>query len=297
MAELVATAASVDADAQADSDFSAGFTLDSPPAEIPAPIEPASKPESVADPAPEVPVTAEVAQPKHVQLTQEQFDSLQANATKTAAIEAQLSKVFGTMGDMQQVVRKLQTATPAGMSIEIPKDAFTDMEKDFPELATLTRTGLEKALKGIRGTGANAAETPDPESIQRLISAAIAKREVTMLTDTHPNWREIVGAVETPGTHNTENGFRKWLATKDAAYQHKINATESARVIAEAIDKFETETAARPRPAPNPAPKIAARADRIREAIQPKGDGKQPAPSKTADDDFNEGYRERFRTG
>ncbi len=283
-----------DADKQADEAFASGFVLETPPAK-PAVPEPATeaKPEPKVEPKAETKVApkTEAKAPKYVQITQEQFDSLQAAATKTTAIEGQLSKVFGTMGDMQQIVKKLQSATPAGMSIEIPKDAFAEMERDFPELAAHLRAGLEKSLKGVRGTADGVAA--DPDAVGKLVDEKTAKLQIEALEDAHPTWREIVGAVGSDGKHDPENPFRKWLATQPAEYQAKINATNSATVITRAIDKFIAAKAALPKTPATPAPKVAARNDRIRDAIQPRGDGGQPAPP--AKDDFAEGFRQEYQ--
>jgi len=285
---------------QADLDFATGFTQDAPtdataPAAEPKPTaKPAPKAEAKTEAKVEAKVEAKPSAPKYVQITQDQLDSLQAAAGKTASIEAQLSKVFGTMGDMQQVVRKLQAATPAGMSIEIPNDAFAEMEKDFPELATRMRDALEKVLKNVRGTAPSSAE-PDPEAVGKLVDSKAIKREIEALDDVHPTWRAIVGAVDATGQHDPNNPFRKWLATQETAYQTKINATNSAAVISRALDKFIADTKPASKVEPKSAPKIAARVDRIRAAIQPKGDGGQPPAPKTADDDFNAGFQQEYR--
>lgn len=278
-----------------DKQFDAGFAEGSPPPETAVEITakpPVEVPPKVGPkPAAEV-VAAKVEPeaPKYVQITQEQFDGLQAAASKTVTMETQFSKVFGTLGNMQQVVNKLQAETPRGMTVELPADVVSEMEKDFPELAAHFRSGLEKALKGIRGTGpasASASPAADPEAVQKLVSTIALRHEVEALEDDHPTWREIVGTVDNEGRHDPNNEFRKWLATQPAAYQQKINAANSARVIGNAIDKYLASKAA---PAPKPAPKIAARTDRIRAAIPPRGDGGHQAPANSADDDFRAGF-------
>lgn len=283
-------------DKQANTDFASGFDLETPPPQqtttepvIAPKIEVKPEPKPEPKPAPKAPVA------KFVQITQEQFDSLQAAAGKTTAIEGQLSKAFGTIGDMQQIVRKLQSATPAGQPVEMPKTAFAKLRKDFPELADLMADDMADLLKGMRGTATPetaAATAPDPEALSKLVSATTIKLEVEALEDAHPKWREIVGAVDSEGRHDPNNAYRKWLATQDATYQAKINSTNSSTVIARSIDKFMASKKAAPvRVAPKTNPKAAARLNRIRGAVQPRGDGGQPAPAKTADDDFREGFR------
>ena len=277
-------------DEQAQLDFDSAATETLPPkqaVEVKVETPPQAKP-----PAQDAPPVKPVA--KYVQLTEEQFNTFKSAAEKTAAFEGQISKLFGTTGDMQQIVRKLQAATPAGHSVEIPKGALAKTRKDFPELADLIESDLVEALKGVRGT---APETPakpalDDDAIQKLVEGKARefsrKNESEALEDTYANWREIVGPVDAEGRYDPNNEYRKWLGAQDQAYQTLINSTDSAQVIARSIGRF---LAFKSHPTtPASAPKIAARTDRIKAAIQPRGDGGQPAPAKSADDDFNAGF-------
>ena len=96
---------------------------------------------------------------------------------------------------MQKVLNELQAATPRGGKIEIPKDAFAGMERDFPELAEHTRAALEATLRGITGTGPANAQA-DPEQMKQLVSQARMDAEIEALEDDHPDWRKIVGQVD-----------------------------------------------------------------------------------------------------
>jgi hypothetical protein len=244
----------------------------------------------------ETPVKENVAEeaviaPKYVRLTEEAFNAFQAAAAKTVAIEAQISKLFGTTGDMQQIVKKLQSQTPTGVTVALPDDVVSEMEADFPEIAGHFRKGLEKALKGIRGTGAS--PTPDHEATEKAVRDLVISHEVEALNDAHPTWRDIVGAVA-DGHYDEANEFRQWLGTQDAGYQVKVNSTNSAAVISRAIDRFMQSKApllAVPT-TPNP-PKVAARTDRIQGAIKPKGDGGHAPPANTSEDDFAAGFNSR----
>jgi len=260
---------------QADLDLESGFNAaeDEAPAIKPAVVAPAA-----------VELTPAVEAPKFVQMTQEQFDAFQAAAGKTATMETQMSKVFGTLGDVQQHVRRLQSEPLKSIAVELPADVVSEMEADFPELAGHFRKGLEKALKGITGTATTSAAAPivDPEATRKIAREIAVRHEEEALEDAHPTWRAIVGV---PGSENT-NEFRQWLGKQDVAYQNKINQTNSSLVIGRAIDKFLAKKVE-----PNrPAPKVAAQTDRIRAAIQPRGDGGQPAPANNADDDFRAGF-------
>jgi hypothetical protein len=63
------------------------------------------------------------------------------------------------------------------------------------------------------------------------------------LVKAFPDWRTIVGAVDIRKQQpDPNNPFRKWLATKDALYQAKINGTNSPREIEKAIALFRAES-------------------------------------------------------
>jgi hypothetical protein len=272
-------------DAQAQADFGSGFTgvegkTAAQPTGKPDKPEPAATPRAEATPAPE-----------YVQITAKDWADVRAAAAKTASYDQQLSKAFGTIGNLQKLVNGFQAQTPAGRKIEIPKDAFAAMERDFPELAQQTRAALEAALSGLPGTGAN---DVDPGKIETMLASYTSRREIEALEDAYPEWRKIVGAVDvTREQPDPNNPFRKWLSTKDVAYQNRVNGSESAAVIGRAIRTFQNETKAVPK-LNGTTPRDIARADRIRSAVQPRGDNAGAAAGGKSDDDmFEEGFRSR----
>lgn len=287
-------------DAQENADFGAGFAgTEGKPAR---PERPSSegradrtttKPDA-PDPA-AIPRAEEV--PEFVQISAKDWAEVRAAAAKTASYDQQLSKAFGTIGNMQKMLNEQRAAaTPAAAAavakkFEIPKAAFEQMERDFPELAQQTRAALEAALSGLPGPGANDAH--DPAKLESLLAQYTAKREVEALEDAYPEWRTIVGAVDVSREQpDAANPFRKWLSGKDAAYQARINGSESAQIIGRAIRLFQNETKAAPAKPAAPQ-RDTARADRIRGAVQPRGDNAGAAPGNTEDAAFAEGFNSR----
>ena len=251
---------------------------------LPDVVDPVAKPTPVAV----AETVAKIPAPKYIQITEEQFAALNAAAAKTATVEQQMSKAFGTIGNLQQIVDGLKSATPRGLKVEIPKDAFAAMEKDFPELAQHSRAALEATLRGITGTAPASAEI-DPERMKALVTERVIQLETEALEDVHPDWRAIVGAVDISKQQpDANNAFRKWLLTKPAAYQAKLNGTNSAAVLSRAITAFQAEAKA---PAPAPNLKDQLRQARIQAAVTPKGDGGRPAPTRTEEDDFEAGFK------
>lgn len=243
------------------------------------------------EPKPKKPAEKPVEKPEYVQLTKAQFERLETAAKRTDDFEKQMSKAFGTIGDVQKIVRTLQTQTPRGNAVKIPEGAFAAMEKDFPELAQHTRAALEATLKGMEGTGGSNAQV-DTTAFENKVEERVLRLAAEDLEDAYPDWQKIVGAVDTRKGDKPDpnNPFRKWLATKDKNYQDRINGTNSAGVITRAIRAFKSETKPAPAAPVKPDPRIQARANRIQGAVRPKGDGGQP-PVKNADDDFEAGFR------
>ena len=250
--------------AREDAELASGFTDLSPP-----PPKPEAKPDAAAKPD----------------------EPVRAAAAKTASYDAQLSKLFGSTGNLQTTIKGLQERTQAGRKVEIPKDAFERMSRDFPELAEQTREALERALSGMTGTGTAA---HDPAALEAMLARHTAAKELEVLEDAYPEWRKIVGAVDvTRERPDPKNPFRRWLAGQDAAYQNRINNSESAAVIARAIRRFQSETKGGARPFTPERTPNAARADRIRQAVQPRGDNAVAAAGPTDDEMFEAGFRSR----
>lgn len=290
-------------EAQAEKDFTAGFenpTAQTPPA--PDPKEEKAEPEKEAaapegDDAPKDPPDPvdppPPPEPEYVKITKEQYAKLEGAATEVETLKSKLDKAFGSIGGVQQLVKELQAKTPEGAAVEIPAEAFQEMEEEFPDIAKHMRGVLEKTLKNVRGTG-ETKTVVDTEAMSKLVADGIKQREMETLEDDHPDWRVIVGAVDSADKADPNNPFRKWLKTQPVSYQEKINSTHSAAVLSRAIDKFVEASKVPPPPPPppkDPAPKKEARRSRIEDAVQPKGDNNPPPPTKTDDDAFNEGFR------
>lgn len=236
-------------------------------------------------PAPaETPRAEEPAPPEYVQITKAEHAEMKAAAAKTASYDQQLAKAFGTIGNLQKVVNEIKDRTPRDLEVKVPDTAFAKMAKDFPELAELSREEFQAALAGLKAAG-NA--KPDPETIKNTM----VELELEDLEDAYPNWKEIVGAVPKDEKPNPDQPFRKWLATKDQAYQDRINGTNRSTVIQRAIRLFQDETKATAKPATPQQPRDNARAQRIAAAVQPKGDGAAAAASPSDDDQFEQGFK------
>jgi hypothetical protein len=278
-------------EAQQNADFASGFPDKEKPADK-ATDKAAAKDKPAPAATPQAEATPEP--PKYAQVTEAELAEFKAAVAKAAGHEAQLAKAWGTIGNMQKMLNDQRAkdappASPAARKFEIRKEAFAKMARDFPELAEMNREALQEALADLPGPGASDA---DPAKLESMLAALQTKRELAILASRHPDWREIVGAVDaSTGQPPPETPFRKWLGTKAQAYQDQINGSELADEIGRAIRLFQRETSAPAKT--NGTPRDSARADRIRAAVQPRGDNAGAGPSKSEQDEFESGFASR----
>ena len=93
---------------------------------------------------------------------------------------------------------------------------------------------------GSNVASARAAGYSDKEIVDTI---AEEQTKTDALTKVYPNWREIVGAVDSPEKADPKNPFRKWLKTQPGDYAKEVTSTHSASVLAKAIDKYQAEKA------------------------------------------------------
>jgi hypothetical protein len=274
--------ATVEAEArEADAEFGSGFSG--------KPATPEAKPAPA-----ETPRADGEAAPEYAQITKKDWEEVRAAAARTASYDAQFSKAFGTIGNIQKLVNDIQR----GGKVEISDGAFAELDRDFPELAKQLRAAMAGVKVGSHGTEQPVAAIDD-NRIQTMMQAYVARREIETLDGVWPNWRNLTGAVDaSKETPDPEHPFRKWLAGKSPEYQEKINNADSALVIDRAIRTFERETkaAASGKPAaPATTPQADARAERIRAAVQPRGSNAVAGTNNQNDEDaqFAAGFRSR----
>src|ERR1044072_8728191 len=166
-------------DTQALNDLNAGFDSQPPPPAKPAQGEEQPKPAAEVEPkTPDKdppPAAPQPKAPEYVQITKDEHATLMAAAAKTASFEGQFSKVFGALGNVKQLVERLQTQTPAGEKVELPKVAFAKLRESFPEDADLMEADRAKTLKDLRGTGPADAPgaTLSTEEVQKTAKAMV----------------------------------------------------------------------------------------------------------------------------
>lgn len=273
-----------------DADFDGGFSGTATPTATPENTEP-----ELVQPAAEGAQAnpEEVPAPEYVQITKQDFERLNTSAAAVeelrATLTSQTDKTFGKIGGIERMLKDLQTSTPAGEKVELSDEDMAEFAAEYPELASLQRTVLNKALSrvNLRGTG----QDVSPEKLTELVKQHVDPMlkgigetvertvESRLLSRDHPDWKEIVDA----GKPDSKNPYRTWLASQPAVYQQEVGNTISSSVISDSIIKFKASVKVQEA--------ISKRQSRIEGAVTPKGAGGAAASAPDADDDFNAGFK------
>lgn len=260
-----------------DSDFDSGFSGEVSTA------KPTPTPEPVADP---------VQAPRYAQLTEAQVQDLLSKATAIDEIRAdtkkKLDSAFGTIGNLKQVIDRLQTETQSGKPVELTAADVAEISADYPELGESTLKVLQRLAGKLKGTGAAPFdESRIDQRVLQHLNPAMGNLEDTIrnkiaaeeLEETYPNWREIAGAP------NQDTEFRRWLKTQPDGYGDKVFNSNRAKIIGDAIAKFMTTKKPVAKPGGN-------RNDRLAEAIAAKSTGGHA--NDAPEDDFDAGFKKKF---
>lgn len=285
---------------KAEAAFGLGFG-DTPPAEtLPAKVvdEPAAEP---AKPVVVAPVPPE--KPRYVKLTEQEWNNTKAAAGKVATLESQVAKLAGSIPKaeqiIQQAVERVQSQTPAGVSVEFSDEDFAELAADFPEIAKMTRASFERVFKkaNVRGTGAPNGVAPDPDAIDKAVDArlkardeaavaATREKEMTTLLEVYPDWEKIVGRPLPGSTVTADTEWRKWATTNDVSALSTWSAAELQASIAKFTASQKPSTPAKP-------DKAAVRRAVIADAETPRAEGNPPPLNQpvSAEEAFGSGFK------
>ncbi len=231
----------------------------------------------------DTPVVVLEGRGEFVQLTKAEHAKLIAAVDRVDGYEARIDKLGGTVGGFTQLVTDLRAATPKGSAVEVPDEAFKEMEAEYPEISE----HLKKVLKSVKGTGTEVkAGAVDAVAVAKLVKQDFQRHQSAALEDEHPGWRQLVGVVDSDGKFDTANPYRKWLAAQAVEYQALIGRTDNAAVIGKSIDRFKAATKVAAAPVA-PAPKAVAARSRIVAAVQPRSAGGAPASTNSEQDGFD----------
>ena len=250
-------------DAEQEADFAAAF--DEEPTATPATPEPAAE----APAEPDVPAQPE---PEYVQLTKAQYEELKAGSVELrAALKTLEDRSNGSIGNLKQTLAQIQSATPAGQSVQFSAEDFAELKRDFPEMTDSMVAALNRGMSRLKGTGpvvndefinAKVQERLTPELERVRKDSALEVMDVI-----EPDWRQTV----------TSPAWNDSLSKESPDYQQTVNNSWKLPEVRAAITKFRADT--------KPAPKAPARPSRFAAAVTPKSAGGH-SPSSTEEQEF-----------
>jgi hypothetical protein len=248
------------------------------------------QPEPVVETVEEVQEVPEVVEEPKVLagMTEKEITELLGEIPK---YRKQIDNQAGHIGKLNAALQKLQQEAPRGEPVVVTDDDMAELMGEYPELAGMTKTALNKALgrMNTRGTG-QAAPTPahTPEDIVALAKKAASEVAVDervkthreLLDGLHKGWDSIVGLPdektrlkliaegksedEALAGSIPETEYRKWLATQPAEYRDRLLNTNNAFEIGSSIKAFTEAKEAS-------AKKQVQNKQRLANAVQPSG--------------------------
>lgn len=295
------------------SSFLAGFEQDENAEPMETPAEPAVSQEPAEPAAPAEPA------PEYVQITRQDWESMNTRAAKVDEISATLDKrfdqVLGTMGrTLERKLSEIQSGTPKGESVQISDDDFADLKKEYPELAEYTINGLNKVIGRIKGTGGADADSLArivDERVQREIAAVRSEVIDNSLDAVMPDWKMEVNSPRFHQWITSQKGWSPILSDKQATARAmadpsselsqwvKANPAEPVSLFlspkvseaARMLRAYEKSLSAPPPAAPKSQPaQPSIRQRQIAAAVPPKGDGTLPPSGKRSS--FLEGFED-----
>lgn len=258
--------------------------------------EPDAKPKAESEGAKQP--AAEPPAAEYVQLTKQNHDLLMGVAAEIPGLKRQLASAHGNIGHLTKTINEVTAKLQSGDPIDPNDEDFAELKENYPELHATLLAGLGRFTKRSHANrnpskdkkGEEAAKTPqdrDPDAERK----AEGERQQALIAEEYPDWVQIIGRHDDP-----TNEFRQWLMTQPEDYRERINKTRNGIVIIRAIDKFtahkESAAASTSRPREEERkPEAPARNERLREAVQPRGDGGVGRSSaKTGEEELMEGF-------
>lgn len=265
---------------QAAADFEAGFNSILSDGTSP-PEQKVVEPEKVADQAdPEAEkqesqesANAETDEPMYFGMSESQIKSLLERTTRIDALEQQLQKAHGKIGELNRTVTEYaqhkptqQQAAPANSASE---EEVSQWEKDFPELAALAEAKARRI----------ASEMMQGSQQQQAVDASISRDEmiretnIAIMDATFDGWRDTVSSQD----------FSLWIATQPADVQETFNTTVSAKALGSILTSFDSwKNKVGDRAGKNKA--------RLEQALIPTGNGSKVTHAPSAHDEFVAGF-------
>ena len=169
-------------------------------------------------------------------MTESEIRSLLERASKLGAIEDQLSKAHGKIGELNRTLQQLATnqQRPAQTASANPDTGADEADVDtsefddlFPEFSPAVERKARKIAQEVlqqhqQQNFSQQQPAVDPTVINQTVALAV-------MDATRPKWRETVASGD----------FQKWLELQPEDFRETYNTTWDTSVFSQVIDKYE----------------------------------------------------------
>lgn len=221
-------------------------------------------------------------------LTEEQVT---AALSRAGALQSTVDKMAGRLGNLMQQIEALKAAPPTTQAAQQSLNLKLEkLSSQFPELANLLREDLSDLQQTQVASPAPAAPVGlTQEQFDAALNARLAgtteqlteQMEVKILSIQHPDWLELI---KTPQFAL----FRDNVLPAGVGAQ--LMASSDSAFISSKLSEFKEWRAKSQAPAA-PAPVLAARKNRLAQAVIPNGDRSAPRAPQTEEDAFLAGFK------
>lgn len=203
--------------------------------------------------------------------TEEQIRDAIAKAAEIDKLREQLPRVFGTLGSMKQSLDQLRNQPRASAQVQISKDKFARLSKEFPEMAELIAQDLSEALGSVSGPSVDPQEIRS--ELEKVKTELKQESEAKLLTVMHKDWRDVVKSQD----------FAQWTQTLPEEDRNELGNSWDATFIGDKLTEFKAwkdKTVASQQ----------VKQKRLEAAITPKG-GAAMSSTQTEMDAFLSGFK------
>ena len=175
----------------------------------------------------------EVEEARFAGMTESEIRALLDRTSRLGAIEEQLSKAHGKIGELNRTVQQLATnqtrpAPTASARTDYGDDAedgdFSEIEEMFPEFSPAVERKARKIAQEVlqQHQQQNTGQPVDPTVISQTVALAV-------MDATRPKWRETVSS----------DDFQKWIESQPEDFRETYQSTWDTSVFSQVIDQFE----------------------------------------------------------
>lgn len=206
-------------------------------------------------------------------LSESQIKTLLERASRVDAIEDQLRKAHGKIGELNGKLQDFAShkgqPTQAAPAAPVDDEELAAVERDYPEFAKLAEARARKIVAEML-PGQSAASGQSAEDVR----AEVNRDMQMLLMDTlHDGWRDTVQSQD----------FSLWIATQPQEVQQRYATTESAKELAGILKSFTTTRETQ-------QDRSARNKQRLEAALTPSGAASKTQHAPSADDEFAAGF-------